>query len=344
MNVNVLSSVDSSSTVRTARLFNSSVGAAALSAATELGLLERVRRDGDLDVGGFCQEHHLHVPSVFAICRSLACFDILALLPDGHRVRPGAQFRAAYEDKGYFLWLVRGYGHLLEHLAELCYLRNRPADPDDRAFVRRQGKHIALAGLDYGARFVDPYFNAMLDDEPFHVIADLGCGSAGRLIDIVRARPHVRGLGVELNEDAVKLAQENVRDAGLEPRLCIVGGDVTQLTSRQDFQDVDLLCSFFMGHDLWPRARCRRILSDLQTVFPSMKRFLLCDTHRYDVESTEEMPTFVMAFELTHAVMGQSIPSQAEWLDLFADVGLACVKAQPVGIPFSTIFDVRPRL
>ena len=342
MGLTATPAVQTSTRAATAQLFNSAVAAASLAAATELGLLERLHRDGGADLDVFCREVDLHAPSIAALCRSLACFDIVEMSADSSLVRAGGLFPAVYEEKGYFLWLVRGYGHLLEHLADFCRQRNRPADPDDRAFVRRQGKHIALAGRDYGSRYVDPYFNALLDAEPFSVIADIGCGSAARLIEIVRARPQVRGLGIELNDDAVALASENVRALGLTDRIHILCGDATQLAGRPEFDDVDLLCTFFMGHDLWPRPRCRRILRDLRTVFPSLRRVLLCDTHRCDLPPGEQMPTFVLAFELTHAVMGQRIPSAAEWLELFAEVGLTCVKAQPIGIPFSTIFDLRP--
>jgi phenylpyruvate C(3)-methyltransferase len=328
--------------VDTAQLFNSAVAAGALSAAMELGLLDRLHHDGVTDLDRFCDEGDLHLPSVSALCRALACFQILEVTSDGASVRPGVMFHAAYDDKGYFLWLVRGYGHLMEHLADFCHRRNRPDDPDDRAFVRRQGRHIALAGRDYGARFVDPCFRAIVDTERFNVVADLGCGSAARLIDLAQSHAHVRGLGVEINTEATALARERVRAAGLADRVHIVQADVMQLNNRAEFDDVDLVCSFFMGHDLWPRARCRRILADLPSVFPSMTRFLLCDTHRSELDTAERMPTFALAFELTHAVMGQQIPSETEWRDLFTEAGWTCVKAQRIGIPFSTIFDLRP--
>jgi hypothetical protein len=326
----------------TARLFNSALGAAALSAANELGLLERLRDEPAVGVASFCAEHDLHEESVVSICRALAAVDVLELTPDG-QVRPGRLFATAYREKGYFLWLVRGYGHMLEHLADHCRLTNRPADPNDRTFVRRRGKYIALAGHDYGARFVDGHVEAIVNERPFRVAADLGCGAAGRLIDLVGERDAVRGVGIEIDEDAVRLARANVAAAGLADRISIVHADATALDRRPEFDRVDLLCSFFMGHDLWPRPRCRRVLEGLPIVFPSLERFLLCDTHREHHGDVRETPIFVLAFELTHAVMGQRIPTATEWLELFDEVGLRCAGAHRIGIPSSTIFDLRIR-
>jgi hypothetical protein len=54
------------------------------------------------------------------------------------------------------------------------------------------------------------------------------------------------------------------------------------------------------------------------------------------------IPIFTLGFELTHAVMGQYIPLESEWLEVFDEAGWDCANAREVGIPFSKIFDLRP--
>ena len=53
------------------------------------------------------------------------------------------------------------------------------------------------------------------------------------------------------------------------------------------------------------------------------------------------MPIFTLGFEVTHAAMGQSVPSHQDWLDLFEETAWTLGDEYPIGIPFSCIFDLR---
>ena len=329
--------------MESARLFNSVVAGYAVVAACELGLLVELERGDEVHVPSFCGRAGLHEPSVVGILRALACFRIVELSADGEVARRGDAFAEAYGEKGYFLWLLKGYGYLLGNLADLARLANRPPDDDDTSFVRRSPRHIAEAGRDYGSRFVDRYFEAVLNDEPFEVVCDLGCGSAERLLKIAGRRPDVRCVGVDIDAKVVGLARERVREASLEGRVVVLEGDLRNLSPRPEFEEVELLLSFFVGHDVWPRERCARVLRELPGLFPRVRRFLLCDTFRSDAAPSPDLPTFTLGFELTHGVMGQYIPSESEWLALFEEAGWSCVGTHAVGIPFSAIFDLRPR-
>ena len=146
---------------------------------------------------------------------------------------------------------------------------------------------------------------------------------------------------MEVNAGAVDLATRLVHDEGLADRISVTLADVTKLSPRPEWEDVDVLFCFFLGHDFWPRARCLETLRTLRTVFPRAGRFLLCDTYRSDLPPSQDLPTFTLGFEFTHAVMGQYIPSVAEWMDLFVEAGWTCVDRCDVDIPFSSIFDLR---
>jgi len=320
----------------TAELFNAAIAASAIAAFFELGLFDELKKNDVVRVEEFCRRKDLHRPSILALLHALNCFDIVKLSAANDAVSPGSAFAEALGDKGYFLWLVRGYGNLWQNLADL--LPNGRGTMDS---IGRNGKYIAMAGRDYGAHFVDTYFNDMLQQMPFKAAADIGCGSAERLINLAKAHPDFRGVGIDLNPEAVKLAQQRVAAAELQDRLTILHGDVRALAARPELAEVELLFCFFMGHDLWPRENCLDVLRRLRTVFPRVQRFLLSDTYRSDVPPSRYVPIFTLGFEVSHAVMGQYIPSVAEWMDLFEDAGWKCVARRDIGIPFSAIFDLR---
>ncbi len=322
----------------TTRIFNASIGASAITASYELGLLDEIKAKGAIDIPSFCEEADLSVWSVTSILRVLHRFNIVEVSVDGQRATPAKEFEDTFADKGYFLWLIRGYGHLLHNLGTIVKEHN--CTPDG---IGRDGKYIAMSGRDYGGRYVDPHFTEVMNQEPFRVAADLGCGSAERLMGLARANPEFRGVGVEVNKGAVDLARRSIQKAGLEDRIKVVHFDVKNLVYQPEFEDVEVLFCFFMGHDLWPRPNCLQAFQSIRESFPNLKRFLFSDTYRSDLPIPGDTPIFTLGFEFTHDLMGQFIPNIAEWEDLFEEAGWDCEGRHDLTIAYSAIFDLRPR-
>ena len=321
----------------TTRIFNASIGASAITASFELGLLEEIKSKGSLDIASFSADNELSVWSITSILRVLHRFDIVAVSDDLQTATPATEFDDAYDNKGYFLWLIRGYGHLLHNLGTIVKENNCTTDG-----IGRDGRYIAMSGRDYGSKFVDPHFTEVMNEEPFKVAADLGCGSAERLMGLARANPEFRGVGVEVNKGAVDLARRAIDKAGLTDRVQVVHFDVKNLVYQPEFEDVEVLFCFFMGHDLWPRPNCLKAFQSIRASFPSLKRFLFSDTYRSDLPIPGDTPIFTLGFEFTHDLMGQFIPNVAEWQDLFEEAGWTCKAQHDLSIAYSAIFDLRP--
>ena len=329
-------------TTEVSRIFNSAITAAAISSGFETGLFDELKRCGRLNIASFCGRNDLHVDTIAAMMRALACFDLISLEQNGKVASTGRHFDQAYDEKGYFLWLVRGYGELLQRFGDFARNSNRPADPEDRHFLPRDGHSVAAAGRDYGARYVDHHVNSLLAASPPSVLLDLGCGSAGRIIELAEKYPALTAIGVDVDEGAVRLATRNVARHGLQDRISIHQADIRELPELRGLHEVDTCMCFFMGHDLWPREHCRQIMLRLRTVLPNLDRFLLGDTYRSDLPTSAEPPIFTLGFEVTHAVMGQYIPSREEWLSLFEDSDWDCRDQHDLDIPYSTIFELTP--
>lgn len=327
---------NSAPTSMTANLFNAAIASSSISAAFDLGLLEALQGSGRVHLDEFCRDRELHGESIEALVYALRCFQIVELDPDdSNAVERGKHFAETYREKGYFFWLHRGYGDFIQQLSSLSRNKNRNGS------YPRNGELIAVAGRDYGDQFVDAHFEEFLGQSPARFAADLGCGCCERLIKLAQRWPELRGVGVEINEATVLRARQSITAANLEDRLTIVQADVANLDQMSEFAEVDLIFCFFMAHDLWPRENCIRAFRNIRKVFPSAKRFLLSDTFRSKLSPSQDIPTFTLGFELTHAVMGQYIPTVDEWFDLFDEAGWHCVEQRNIGIPFSSIFDLR---
>ena len=318
-------------------IFNSTIAAYAVSAACELEFLDELQHNGTINITNICDNRNLHKPSIISIFDALCCFDICIATENPGIFKQGSLFSDIYRNKGFFLWLVRGYGTIMQNLASVVKNENRTGN-----FIQRNGEYVAIASHQQGSRMVDPYFDSILNESSFSKVVDLGCGSAERLINLAKKFPSVRGIGIDINPEAVKVAQKAILVAGVESQIKVIQADMRKLEQQTDFIDVDTLLCFFSGHDLWPWENCLHIMRNFHTAFPNVKRFLLCDTNRSGTVPSSDIPTFTLGFELIHSFMGQYIPSITEWMALFAESGWKCVQRQDIEVSFSTIFDLRP--
>ncbi|MGB0598425.1 MAG: methyltransferase domain-containing protein [Rubripirellula sp.] len=318
------------------RIFNATVVASAISAAFDLGLFDEMRAEGKISIRRFCERNDLHCNTVRAILIALQTEKIVKFDSEKDVASTDELFQQVFFDKGYFAWLVGGYGAMLQNLSAIAKNENRKGD-----FSGRCGQRIASAGRDYGAHFVDRSFKAFLEEANYKAVADLGCGSAERLIQIGTANRNLQGIGIEVNSGAVSLARSSIAKAGLQDRIQVVAGDLRELSPSHDWEDVELVFSFFMGHDLWPRQQCLLALQNVRKMFPNAHRFLLCDTYRSQSLEKADVPIFTLGFEFTHMVMGDYVPTLNEWMELFEETEWECDACHSIGIPYSCIFDLR---
>jgi len=319
-----------------AEIFNGHIAAVAIAAANELGLFDELDKAGFVHLPSYAGKNQLHGMTLDSIVDVLVLYGIFTKPADG-TTRPGEGFRDVFQNKGYFTWLTSGYGRMFQRFSAITRQENRTP-----GFIERDGRAIALGGRDYGKQYVDETFERVLQMKPFRVIGDLGCGSAERIMGFVR---HFGGqaVGIDLNPGAIELATRLVSEAGLADRVQLVRSDMRELEPSPLLDRVDVLTSFFNGHDLWPRAECLQVLKRLKLVFRNASRFLLCDTYRGDAfDAISRVPIFTLGFEVTHAAMDQYIPTREEWLDLLTESGWVCHGVHEIGIPFSAIFDLSP--
>lgn len=319
-------------------LFNSAISGFALAAAAELGVLDELEQNSRIDIAAYARDERLHEPSLRAIVDAMASAGIVEVTADRNAAKPTPAFTAVYDTKGFFVWLLSGCGELLRTAGTVARTAERTG-----AFVRRDARAIGRGAADFGARFIDPLFEAALGDLEGSFVADLGCGSGDRLIRAVLARPGARGLGIDISPAAVELARERVAAAGLEGLISIVQDDVRALEARPEFAEVDYATCFLMGHDFWPRERCLSVLESLRRCFPRLRSFALCDTYRSGVVPSDDVPFLTLGFEFVHALMGQYVPTLEEWRDVFAASGWRTVAEHDIPMPpFTKIFHLVP--
>ncbi|RFN52987.1 methyltransferase mppj [Fusarium flagelliforme] len=311
-----------------ASIFNSAIASWAIGTAWEVGILDKLRESRRLHATSYAKKNDLDIASTEGLVTSLVVVDILKR--DGDEIVPGRLFEETYRTKSLFHWLSLGSGALFSRMQYVVRNENRHGD-----YYTRDSAAIAYACRDINTQHFEPAFFKALDGVSYdvHRVVDLGCGSGGRLMQILDRFPQATGIGIDLAGPALKVASSEAVQRGYGNRLSLTEGDARALQYRDEFSQVDLLTCFMMGHDFWPRENCIATLQNLREIFPNVRRFILGDATRILLgkEGKErdmreaDVPVFTLGFELGHAMMGVYLPTLEQWDEVFADGGWRCV-------------------
>ncbi|MFC4857021.1 class I SAM-dependent methyltransferase [Actinophytocola glycyrrhizae] len=299
-----------------AYIYNSAVAAWAICAAWEVGALDELNENRKLDTAEFAEAHGLDPLSTLGMFRALASVEIVRRIETV--VMATDKFDEIYRTKSFFHWLNRGSGELFRQMPKALVERNRVGE-----YYERDPAAIAYACRDISAITYDETFHATLDriDFPFTVVADLGCGSGGRLMDVLGRHPGTRGFGIDIAEPSLEVARRDAAEAGFGDRTEFFQADVLNLRERPEFREVEVLTCFMMAHDFWPKETCIATLRRLRELFPNVKRFLFGDATRSVGVHDTELGVFTLGFELGHDLMGTFMPTLADWCSVFSESG-----------------------
>jgi SAM-dependent methyltransferase len=240
------------------------------------------------------------------------------------------------KNRGFFTWAIGGYAPLLEAMGTFM---TEPATPS-LPYVRSQD--VAIGSDECNQGLMEPIFRHVIDALPVSRVADLGCGNAGRLVSLLERRPDLTGVGIDIAPQAIEVAKLKRAEHNLQPRLQLVQEDVFQAlgTPRPEFQDVELVMSFMMLHDLFNITDLKEnLFPRLKAAFPAAKYFVFADTCLDGQERTfATMPIFAMGFELVHALRGIDVFPLEYYQQQFAGSGLKLAGQYKFGAPNTYIF------
>ncbi|AUS77187.1 SAM-dependent methyltransferase [Actinoalloteichus sp. AHMU CJ021] len=319
-----------------ADIFNSAVAASAVGAAWELGALEEINKHGKIRVSEFAERNDLHELSTRGMFVALASVGIVERQDDV--VLAGRNFDEVFRHKSLFHWLTQGSGELFSRMPYVIKNKNRVGE-----YYRRDPEAISFDCREINTMYFDPAFwDAMKGlRQPFSRVADLGSGSGERLIQVLGEYPGTTGIGIDIESPSVRMAQEAASRAGLTDRLSFVQGDVTRVAPGAEFDEVDLITCFMMGHDFWPKQECIESLRRIRDAFPNANTFLLGDATRTSGIPDDQLPIFTLGFELGHDMMGVYLPTLDEWDDVFEEGGWRCVRKHLItSLSVSVVFEL----
>jgi SAM-dependent methyltransferase len=307
-----------------AAVYNAAIASWAISAAWEVGALDELSQASRLDAAEFAASRGLDPASTLGMFRALAAVGVVSR--DGGTVTAGPDFAEFYQTRSFFHWLSRGSAELFRQMPAHLVSANRSG-----ASYQRDAAAIAFACREMNEICFDPAFWAAVDSLGFDfgVVADLGCGSGARVMEMLRRYPGTRGIGIDIAPAPLEVARKEAAGAGLGDRAVFLEGNVLALEDRPEFAGAGLLTCFMMGHDFWPREKCIGTLRQLRERFPAAQRLLLGDTTRLVGIADPDLPIFNLGYELGHDLMGVPIPTLADWESAFGESGWRLLRTSP---------------
>lgn len=323
-------------------LFNGYVGASVIHALQEIGALELLAR-GEFTIDQLAEQTAATTEFLSPLLKvtqrlgyleeSQGCWGMTA---EGLEVMTHG---------GFFGWLIGGYGELFQKLGALS--RGQARYGQD---VKRDEAAVALNSGRVDKSLMEPILYQVLDNVSFSSCADVGCGSARRLISLCQRYPSLRGVGIDISTASCRLAEENVRAAGLEDRIDIICADLLQAGATvsaekiEHLRQCDLVSSFMMLHDLMSCGG-EGPFGYLREAFPNARRYLIADTVIMPPgENGRDVPIFALGFELAHSFMATQLYRKEDYEELFEVSGLRVELCVPFGAPNTWLYlleDVR---
>jgi SAM-dependent methyltransferase len=317
-------------------LFNGYVGAHVAFAYKELGLFELLapREARSLEVLAAqlgCSEARLG--ALLSVGAALGLLEV----DGGHRYALSATGESLRRHIGLFTWAVGGYGAFLRELARLT------ADGTATWSHLIDGSRVALGSHQANEGLMQSIVHDVMSGLQFRRIADLGCGNAGRLVDLCQRYPAAGAIGFDISERAIELARQNVEHHALADRISLRKVNVLDVVEdpelRMELGQVDLVMCFMMLHDLFNTQPATQILLKLRRAFPRARSFVIADTFRMDPPSSpNELPIFSVGFELLHSFMGVKIHEPGDYVQAFREAGMSLRQMRPLAVPNTYLF------
>lgn len=209
----------------------------------------------------------------------------------------------------------------------------------------RDGRLIAKASYLTGKKNYEWVVNK-LADLSIETVVDLGCGSGDILIDFCQNSENLRGIGVDISKGALEEAKKRILEAGLNERISLLEGDMTQPSTyshkikekggKLAFNAIMSLHEFLRDGE----EAVVDIFKKMKKEFPK-SYFLLGEFNRISDQEFTQMPLakkMHMLFyqEIIHGMTPQGLADKKTWLGIFERAGVEVLETKD-DLPFRLV-------
>lgn len=308
----------------------------AVFAAFELGLFSALGDRGEraLDVSAFAREKRLKEPYVQGLVDLLRRHGLLEHR-DGGVGLSAEGVELVESGLATIAFFVGGYGEVIRRVGPLCR-----GDIEYGEDIERDGHFVALSAALAGQKSTFDVVSSRAKELRPRRILDVGCGSGDFLLQLLDACSAEKAYGLDLSEEACRIARENAAARGVGDKVEIYRCDVRQALERVPELEgtVDVITGLFVFHELLGgnHDSMTSALRRLGTMLRPGGALLILDKQT-DVLDKGEAPPFFTEFKYLHDVTDQELCDQATWKALLNEAGFD-VTATPLALNSGNVF------
>ncbi len=160
-------------------------------------------------------------------------------------------------------------------------------------------------------------------------VADLGCGSADVIINLCKSDKNLKGVGIDISNDALEEAKKRIQNNGLSERIKLSQGDLYKPeTFSSSVKDVDAFNAIMVMHEFLRDGK-----ESVIQMFKSMKKefkgkyfflgeFDCVEDDEYQGMNYPDRIHYLFYQHMIHPLTNQGLARKEDWLDIFQKAGV----------------------
>jgi SAM-dependent methyltransferase len=172
-------------------------------------------------------------------------------------------------------------------------------------------------------------------------VLEVGCGTGNLLVQLAKAFPKARCIGVDIDEDSLASARQRLEKAGIADRAEARQGTVGQAVSPAS---VDAVVMVEVLHEIAPRFRPSVIKESAAALKPGGWLVIVDETYPSTLEEMRKPEfRFPLMTGFEEMVWGNVLPTREEQENLLRDAGLTgSIDRSVIGEGFTVLTTQRP--
>ena len=302
-----------------------------LEIGAEYGIIEFLQKSPVVDAATASRSCGIKESVISAYLDSLSKAGIIEVLDEKAPAtyKAGSNFDELINEVGYLSWALRACAPLINNAKEF-------SENNEEAQLKypRSGGLVARTSKWMGEKSFYPQpENAIVAMAPKKIV-DLGSGSGGFLIRMLRKIPGSKGVGIDLSASATEQAVRAASEAGMSDRLQFVTAPIQILTEDASLiRDADIIHAGFVMHDLLP-AEEETLDSLLRACCANAIKGTLIIVDAIPVAQSSWEKPFAAAFNHLHNhFMSRKLLSEDEWTEKLLRAGFSNVRVEILDHP-----------
>lgn len=311
--------------------------AAFLEMGDRLGVLEVITRGETFNAPIIAAHADLPLDATKRYLQALESAGLIELVADDW-FRTVRDFDVIVHRAGYVSWTMNANRPFIEHAREFFL------DPEAAGKRHeRDGREVAVSSQWMGSfAFYPAALSRILAAQPTK-FADLGSGTCRMIIDVLRRFPECRGVGLDLDGSACRVARHAAELAGVSDRLTILERPIQSIADDSaPLAGVDVVHAGFVFHDMLPEEEdiANKVLVNCRDALRPGGIMAITDAIPYVRNERERRFSAMVTYYHTE-FMRRRLLTESEWTTKFRTAGFSDVEVVTLGFPTGRLFIAR---